>query len=310
MWATSPGARPWSVRSITATSGLLAVLLLASPAPPLAAGGADPVGRILRAAADYGAFGALDGGEMEAAIRRTCGAEALCAAQRLVVASGGRARLEPVRHPDSDTIRWVETAPSVTAVVAAAAGEAGSDASAGRDWIVLDGFGRMSAAELEAALAGLAGAGPPRALGLDLRGNAGGDFGRMLRIAALFTGKVSDALYLIDENERMPVSLDPLTDRPPNAAFAGLTVLVGPGTASSAEILAALLQRYAGAVLVGERTVGKDYLTRVIAVDHDWRLLLPAERVEVPGVTLTGGLRPATPTPGDAPPVRPQESRS
>ena len=275
----------------------------------LTAGGADPVGRVLRAAAAYGALAWDKEGEMEAAIRRACGTEPLCAAQRLAAASGGRARLEPVRHPDSDTIRWVETAPSVTAVVAA--GEAGPDAPAGRNWIVLDGFGRKSAAELEAVLAGLAQKGPPRPLGLDLRGNGGGDFGRMLRVAALFTGNVNDALYLSDNKSKTPLHLEAKGER---IALSGLTVLVGAGTASSAEILAALLQRHAGAVLLGERTAGKDHLTRVIAVDHDWRLLLPAERVEVPGVSLTGGLRPDAPTPADAPPVAlpvaPQEGGS
>lgn len=79
-------------------------------------------------------------------------------------------------------------------------------------------------------------------------------------------------------------------------------VLVGPGTASSAEVLAALLQRYADARLAGSQTAGKDYLTRVIAVDHDWRLLVPAERIEVPGVTLTGGLQPDEGLPADLPP--------
>ena len=81
-------------------------------------------------------------------------------------------------------------------------------------------------------------------------------------------------------------------------------MLVGPGTASSAEVLAALLQRYAGACLAGARTAGKDHLTRVIAVDHDWRLLVAAERIEVPGVDLTGGLRPVFQLSGFAPPER------
>ena len=87
----------------------------------------------------------------------------------------------------------------------------------------------------------------------------------------------------------------------------GLPVLVGPGTASSAEVLAALLQRYAGARLAGSRTAGKNHLTRVIAVDHDWRLLVPAERIAVPGVELTGGLQPAEGLPDHAPP-EPQEN--
>ena len=82
------------------------------------------------------------------------------------------------------------------------------------------------------------------------------------------------------------------------------SVLVGTDTASSAEVLAALLQRYAGGCLAGARTAGKDHLTRVIAVDHDWRLLVPAERIEVPGVDLSGGLRPVFQLSDFAPPER------
>ena len=67
-------------------------------------------------------------------------------------------------------------------------------------------------------------------------------------------------------------------------------MLIGPGTESSAEVLAAMLRRHAGARLVGAATRGKDWITRVIPVDHDHRLLLPAERVEVVGEALSGGL--------------------
>lgn len=299
MWATSRGARPWRAPSTTATRPLLALLVLTSLAAPVAAGeaggagetdGVDPVARIVRAATTYGSVHGMPG-ELPslAAVKRSCGADALCAARRIVAAGGGRVRLERVDHPATDTIRWVETAPSVTAL------REGGD---GRRWIALERFGRKAERQVAAALAGAKAAGAP--LGLDLRGNAGGDFGRMLRIAALFTGEIKDALFLIDKQEKIPIDLT--TDRravPPR----DLLVLVGPETASSAEVLAALLSRHAGARLAGARTAGKDYLTRVIAVDHDWRLLLPAERIEVPGVALAGGLRPPEGPPSDAPPL-------
>jgi C-terminal processing protease CtpA/Prc len=120
----------------------------------------------------------------------------------------------------------------------------------------------------------------------------------MLKAASLFTDDVKAALYLIDRIERRSM---PLTGQSISGTR-DLTVLVGPATASSAEVLAALLQRYAGARLAGSRTAGKDHLTRVIAVDHDWRLLVPAERIAVPGVDLTGGLDPAEGLPADLPP--------
>lgn len=267
---------------------LLALLVLASPAALAAAGGADPVARIVRATAVYETAAELPD---LAAVKQTCGADALCAAREIVAASGGRARLEAVAHPGTDTIRWVKTAPSVTAV---------RDGADGRRWIALDRFGRTAERELAAAVSRAIADGAP--LGLDLRGNAGGDFGRMLRVAALFTGDVRNALYLIGNDNKKPV---PLIAEKGFGRVRDLRVLVGPRTASSAEVLAALLERYAGARLAGGRTAGKDYLTRVIAVDHDWRLLVPAERIEVPGVDLSGGLRPADGLPADAPPERP-----
>jgi carboxyl-terminal processing protease len=162
---------------------------------------------------------------------------------------------------------------------------------------VLDGFGRKAVPEMAQAMSQAIAGGA--SLGLDLRDNRGGDFGRMLKLAALFTGNIKDALFLIEKTDRNPVSLATESDFP---VTRDLVVLVGPGTASSAEVLAALLQRYAGARLAGSRTAGKDHLTRVIAVDHDWRLLVPAERIEVPGVELTGGLRPAENLPDHVPP--------
>jgi C-terminal processing protease CtpA/Prc len=259
-----------------------------------AAGEVDPVARIVRATAVYGTSAELPS---LASVKQTCGTDALCAAREIVAASEGRVRLEAVAHPESDTIRWAETAPSVTAV------HMGPD---GRRWIVLDGFGRKALREMAQAVSQAIADGAR--LGLDLRGNAGGDFGRMLRVASLFTKNVKNALFLIDKEGKYPVSL--VTE----STFPGtrdLVVLVGSGTASSAEVLAALLTRYAGARLAGSRTAGKDHLTRVIAVDHDWRLLVPAERIEVPGVELTGGLRPAENLPDPVPPDRaPPEPRS
>ena len=73
-------------------------------------------------------------------------------------------------------------------------------------------------------------------------------------------------------------------------------------TASSAEVLAALLRRYAGARLIGAQTLGKDWLTRLIPVDHDWRLAIPAERIEVPGERLAQGLVPDIEAPPPAGP--------
>ena len=124
---------------------------------------------------------------------------------------------------------------------------------------------------------------------LDLRGNGGGDFDRMRRVASLFTGPRDGAIRLLGRGGATDVTLPP----PLRAiGYFEIDVMIGPGTASSAEVLAALLRRHASARLIGAPTLGKDWLTRLVPVDHDWRLAIPAERIEVPGETLAQGLAP------------------
>ena len=86
---------------------------------------------------------------------------------------------------------------------------------------------------------------------------------------------------------------------PSGAIWRGqITVLVGAGTISSGEVLAAL-RRHAGATVLGERTWGKDYVLRVEAIDPDWRALIPDGQIEVPGEVLAGGLLPDGPIPAE-----------
>jgi C-terminal processing protease CtpA/Prc len=268
---------PWWAPSVTATRLAAAAVALGVPAIAAAASAVD---RLLEAAAVYG-LAVPD--ETVQEVRAACGADALCVARRIAAAGEGRVRLERRRHPDTDTIRWVTTRASLQRPEAA-----GDD----RGVIVLARFGRKVEWELRDALRERS---TDSTLVLDLRSNHGGDFGRMLRVAGLFTGALDQALYLADGASRRPVGI-PGGDR---ATHTGrLVVLVGPETASSGEILAALLRRHAGAELRGARTAGKDHLLRVVPVDHDWRLLLPGERVEVPGETLAGGLVPDGPLAG------------
>ncbi len=224
-------------------------------------------------------LGAMPASQSRALLRARCGDDAICIAQRLAEQPSDRFRLRRRVHPDSDTIRWVKTQASLI--------EARRQADQ-RLYLRLDRFGRKAEAELRAAFA--AHGDHAQDIVLDLSRNRGGDFERMLRIAAGFAGRVEDALRLSGAQGERSLSL------PKVAAFGevcGLTVKVGPDTASSGEILAALLARHAGAQVVGQPTAGKDYLLRVLPVDHDWQLLVPAERVVVPGVVLAGGLIPS-----------------
>jgi hypothetical protein len=243
------------------------------PATAAAAEPTDSLARFLARVQPYVA------GIDETALRQHCGASPCCAATRIAEAAGSAARLVPIQQPTTDVIRWVETRDSV--------GDPKRLAD-GRRLVQLKRFGRKVERELNAALDGA------DDIVLDLRANAGGDFGRMLRVAGLLIGPRAGAVILRtgDRTERRDL---PAVDPGPRPH--GIIVLVGPATASSAEVLTALLRRYAGAEVLGSRTAGKDYLLRVVPVDNDWRLLLPAERIEVPGETLAGGIVPDRPAP-------------
>ena len=189
--------------------------------------------------------------------------------------------LQRVHHPTSDQIRWASTESSI---------ERTANLGAGRRLVRLDRFGRKADYELSSALQGAG------ALVLDLRHNQGGVLRRMLRVAGRFTGPVPDAVRLVDADRVRLLAIP----QPSGAVWRGpITVLVGPHTISSGEVLAALLRRHAGATVLGERTWGKDYVLRVEAVNADWRALVPDGQIEVPGEVLAGGLLPDGPIPAE-----------
>lgn len=214
--------------------------------------------------------GAID----ETALRQTCGADALCGARIIAANLGPAARLEAASQPGTDVIRWVETQASLGPV---------EELPDGARVIPLLRFGRKAMPELSAALEGA------ERIVIDLRANSGGDFERMLHLAALLIGPRESAVILHDGAHRERHDLPDVgtTAHPKIEA-----VLTGPKTASSAEVLAALLRQHAKASILGARTAGKDYLLHGVPVDSHWRLFVPGARIEVPGETLSGGLQP------------------
>jgi hypothetical protein len=264
----APGARTWSARSITAIrAASLAALLLA--AAPAAAG--DALERILHATAAASGAALPSRGVLIAA----CRDDLVCSAHRLVEALGPGARLLPVAHPDTDTIRWVETAPSLLL-----------HREDGAPRIELLRFGRKIMPELAAAFGAAGGA---QAYVLDLRQAQGGSFARMLEVAGFFLGPQPSALALVGAGGTTWLDLPAPAARGARPA----AVRIGAATASAGEVLAALLAAHGGAALCGsEPSAGAATLKAVIPVDHDWRLLVERARIEVPAIDLDGGLRP------------------
>jgi hypothetical protein len=187
---------------------------------------------------------------------------ALCFAEALAAKLPDLVRLEAVDHPDTDSIRWVNTVPSVTAAV-----------KDDRLRLKIVRFGRKAVSELRGFLAD-----HHLPVELDLRGNGGGDFERMLAIAGVFIGPRPNAIDIRyrDHSERRDLTGggDPATDV--------VRVLIDENTASAALLLAQLLEAFAGAELI-EPPPRKTsiFLKRRVAIDHDWRLVFPVATLRV-----------------------------
>ncbi len=216
-----------------------------------------------------------------ALLRQRCGEDALCAGRIIARALGARARIVRQRPPDTDAIRLVKVRPTITARRAL---------SGGGLYLELRRFGIQALPELKAALA----EGPFSRLVIDLRHNTGGDVARMLRLAAVFIGPRAKAVRLRTATGERWLDVPKPGWRIENLR---LEVLIGPRTASSAELLAALLRRYAGARLRGARSFGKNWLSGAIPLAQGWALLVPSAVMEVPGEALAGGLEPDGPLP-------------
>ena len=215
-------------------------------------------------------------------IKARCRDDVLCAGKMLAERFGPKARLERVVHPDTDRIRRVKSALSVTGAELLASGAMRLE---------LSHFGRKAVSEIMEVVKrkGRQAGGNIQYLQIDLRHNRGGNLNRMLRVAALFLGKVPDAVRLQSPQASQMLSVPDYTMP---LKFSQIKILIGPDTASAAEIFTALLRVHAGAIIAGSKSYGKDYLLRTIALNQNWQLLVPAEKLFVPGTSLEGGIVP------------------
>jgi len=85
-----------------------------------------------------------------------------------------------------------------------------------------------------------------------------------------------------------------------------LAVLIGPDTASSAELFAEALAVHRKAVTIGQPTLGKHSAENIHPLDNGWALKLSESRmIGARGEDTTGGLAPMLPVPLSAVPVPP-----
>ncbi|GAB3197813.1 carboxyl-terminal processing protease [Pontibacter aydingkolensis] len=128
--------------------------------------------------------------------------------------------------------------------------------------------GRNSGADVKKEVEKLKAAGM-QGLILDLRNNGGGSLGDAVEMAGLFIDK--GPVVQVKTASGKAIVLD---DRDPKVQYDGpLTILVNANSASASEILAAAMQDYKRAVIIGSPTYGKGTVQQFFELDE----ALPAQ---------------------------------
>lgn len=165
-------------------------------------------------------------------------------------------------------------------------------------YVRITSFATDTATELDAGLASLRIGGATRMV-LDLRDCPGGLLDATVGIAERFLPPGKTVLT-IERKDGTHEILQTKDDH--RGGSSRLTVLIGPDTASSAEILADALHHHGEATLVGDTTFGKHTIESIHELAGGWALKLSVSRfITASGATADGdGVRPDIRIPGDA----------
>ncbi len=138
-------------------------------------------------------------------------------------------------------------------------------------YVRITSFTEPTAAEFARALAAARGEGC-RALIVDLRTNGGGLAASAIALADQLLDGGEVVRFVGRDDEKRHVAT------PGGELELPLALLVGPQTASAAEVLAAALQDHRRAVVVGARSFGKGSAQRLFPLQHGGGLKLTVER--------------------------------
>jgi len=196
------------------------------------------------------------------------------AAERLQGAPGSQVALSVFRagwaEPRDFTLTRAK--PPATAVHSRALG-------AGVLYVRLPEITGRTAADLQRVVA--AASGPVTGLVLDLRNTVGGDVRAVPAVASLF---LDPGCVVARVQSRVAGQSTELTTSAGPARWAQpLTILVGPGTASAAEVLTAAMQDAKRAVIVGAPTFGDASTQSTTPLADGSRVSLTTSRYSTPG---------------------------
>lgn len=110
---------------------------------------------------------------------------------------------------------------------------------------------------------------------LDLRNNGGGSLNDVVEMSSIFVGK-GPVVQVRNSNASVNVLQSRMTD---TALYSGpFAIMVNEGSASASEILAAAMQDYKRAIIVGAPTYGKGTVQKMVPLDD---MLSPTTRMQL-----------------------------
>ncbi len=180
-----------------------------------------------------------------------------------------------------DTEEWTAVVTRGTVEVKSVEGRV-LNPETGVAYLRINSFTKRTAEEARAALESLEGEGMKRLI-LDLRHCPGGLLDASVGVADLFLEAGAEVVTIRgrDEEKRMSASTSDAWESLP------LAVLIGPKTASGAEILAGALAYHERGPLIGEPPLGKRTVESVHDLKNGWALKLTMSRFFPPGVDPT-----------------------
>lgn len=118
---------------------------------------------------------------------------------------------------------------------------------------------------------------------LDLRYNGGGSLNDVVNMSGLFIDE--GPIVQVKSSNSAPATLE---DRQPGTLYDGpMAIMVNHGSASASEILAAAMQDYKRAIIVGSRTFGKGTVQKVVSLDDFLKLTDKAGDEPIGSLKLT-----------------------
>ncbi|HEY8376645.1 MAG TPA: S41 family peptidase [Nannocystis sp.] len=204
----------------------------------------------------------------------------------------GKAGTEVDLFVQRDTEEWHEKLVRSTVAIPNVESKLVSD---GLGYVRLRGFAETTPAEFDAALTALQ-QGGAKAVVLDLRHCPGG----LLEAAVTITGSLlADGQTIVTTSGRDEAPQTRTASGDGRWRALPLAALIGPETASGAEILADALAAHERATLIGAPTLGKGTIESVHELGNGWALKISTGRfIGASGEPLQGrGVRPQVPVP-------------